>query len=310
MLHRSLSRLAARVSPRLPANPLACAAPCSISTSSHPALVGGGSFRSYSSSAPALGGKKSKKRRDDPRLVLLKADRVERVRKVQTKEEPYTLPVTKGMLKNSEKLFKYASADSVPEVFSNEALYSDDSVRDEFSEQAEFNVALQTKAAKQTGNNRSESIRQLRFQTAVAEAMTRILESDAFAAGGMLSYFGDTIEIIDVKISPDLRHATLIYALPDSVPVKQLTSVQETIRRQLAETGVVRYLQGALTKRVRSQYAIRLRFVEGFDNEDGEGNEVAPDLGRLEALMDQLEDESREFKRLNPDVEEEEGARF
>jgi len=119
---------------------------------------------------------------------------------------------------------------------------------------------------------------------------------DAFAAGGMLCYGDDTIEIVDTKVSPDLRHATIIYALPSSVPVKLLPDVQRTVSEQLKNTGVTRYLQGALTRRVRSQYAFRLRFVEGFDDSSLASFPNDPQMDRM---FDEIDDEIDEWETNN-----------
>ncbi|GMI38467.1 hypothetical protein TeGR_g14014 [Tetraparma gracilis] len=284
---------------------------------------------SFHSSALNLGGKKTKRRRDEPSLRALTLDKAadrrdQRVRD-QTKAQPYTAPISNSTKKQGEGLFKYASVDAEPSVFFGGADDADDDASDDASsyddddddvESADisaFRSALESASKKRaSGNNRGSSVRQQRFESAITKALIEILESRSFPAGGALVYGEDPIEILDTKVSSDLRHATIMYALPSTVPLDEAHEASRVFKRQIEKTGVVRYITGELTRRVRSQFAFRLRFVEGQDKEvegmliEGYGGGGKEDVGeqgeRMDGLFDSLEEEIDAFERRHGDV--------
>jgi len=134
--------------------------------------------RSYSSTPLLLGGKKSKKRRNDPLLSQQSRDPEPRSWK-QSAANPYTPPMTATLKKTSQSLFKYSPSDSSPELFLDGSLETSSSDQPSHSAQPshEFTPAPLISRKKQAMSNNAPSIRQMRFQHAITDALSIILNS-------------------------------------------------------------------------------------------------------------------------------------
>lgn len=104
-------------------------------------------------------------------------------------------------------------------------------------------------------DNEGRSVRLLRVGEQVRHALAEVLlrreiHDDVLAA--------QTVSITEVRVSPDLRHATVF--------VKALGGVDDPVVLKALKRNV-RYLRGEVAKRVSTKYAPALKFLldESFD---------------------------------------------
>jgi ribosome-binding factor A len=106
-----------------------------------------------------------------------------------------------------------------------------------------------------SGHSEGKSVRTLRVGEAVRHALSDILQRGDVHDDVLSSH---VVSITEVRMSPDLRHATVF--------VKPLLGKNEDVVLKALRTNTA-YLQSRVAKAVQNKYAAKLKFLadESFD---------------------------------------------
>jgi hypothetical protein len=141
--------------------------------------------------------------------------------------------------------------------------------------------------------SKPQSLRQLRYAKETLVTLETIINEQSFLKRKILQYQNEPIELIDVNVSSDLRHATVIYDLPYTVPDHELKSFGLKMDKEVPACAVI--VQSILAQRFKhKQYSIRLRFVRQKDMFGG----AALKNDWVDQIMKELHEEDSGLNRI------------
>ena len=136
------------------------------------------------------------------------------------------------------------------------------------------NPSSSSSSSQSSSSRRGESVRQLRMSRQLSSALDDVLSSSSVLSTGLLSFCGVPLDVVDVSVSPDLRHATVLWDLPYNVPDGQEHAVGKEIERRIGEGGGGKLAEIYIANRVKAQYSVRVRFVRAVEREVVKGGGV------------------------------------
>ena len=125
------------------------------------------------------------------------------------------------------------------------------------------------------GASGTPTIRHLRMNTQVHNALIKILEGREWLRLNLATHNGRSIDIVGVDLNRDMSATRAVWSLPYTVSGAERPKVREAFERELAGGGKARkVLQRMLNARVRMKYATVLTFKYNLQEVPGRGEEI------------------------------------
>lgn len=154
-------------------------------------------------------------------------------------------------------------------------------------------------------SSRPASVRQLRMSRHLHEVLETLLSTTPILSTGLLSYRNVPIDVVEVNVSPDLRHATVVWDVPYSAEPGTELAVGEELERRIGEGGGGggKLAEINVAARVKAQFSVRLRFVRAKEKEGVVDIDTMFDIIERDLKEDEEGGNSDDFDALE-DVEE------